>query len=218
MARLKREKHWSPAATEDGVVERRPHCCRTPPKCPGTTCEEPSLAVGRLGLEDGHDHLEKSRDCRRAARGWGCVGDDWLPHPTTNHRSPGVGARKLAHCPAFHVRESAVPVVTVQEAPPNPTPSTGPTQNGSAENSMGPATGAIPPCDKPDGLGLSRIVQNDTTGGPRFGLIQHPQGYDFLGDKEVGQHGGRTQGPGRPVCKGDFLSDRGICTLASRDH
>jgi peptidoglycan-N-acetylglucosamine deacetylase len=77
----------------------------------------------------------------------------------------------------------ASPVATVQEA--TSTPSTGPTQIEPARNSMGPATGAIPPCDKPDGLGLSRIVQIDTTGGPRFGLIQHPQGYDFLRDKEV---------------------------------
>ena len=30
-----------------------------------------------------------------------------------------------------------------------------------------------------------RIVQIDTTGGPRFGLIQHPEGADFLRDKEV---------------------------------
>ena len=78
-----------------------------------------------------------------------------------------------------------LPVVTVQEAQPIPTLSADPTQNGSAENSMGPAIGAIPPCDKPNGLGLSRIVQIDTTGGPRFGLIQHPSGYDFLRDKEV---------------------------------
>ncbi|MGB8631982.1 MAG: polysaccharide deacetylase family protein, partial [Xanthobacteraceae bacterium] len=79
----------------------------------------------------------------------------------------------------------ASPVANVQEAQPTPTPSTGPAQNRSPEDSVGPTTGAIPPCDKPDGLGLSRIVQIDTTGGPRFGLIQHPEGYDFLRDKEV---------------------------------
>jgi peptidoglycan-N-acetylglucosamine deacetylase len=79
----------------------------------------------------------------------------------------------------------ASPVATVQDAQSNPSPSTGPAQNGSAENSMGSATSAIPPCDKHDGLGLSRIVQIDTTGGPRFGLIEHPEGYDFLRDKEV---------------------------------
>jgi hypothetical protein len=73
----------------------------------------------------------------------------------------------------------ALPVVTVQEVQPTSTPSSGPVRN-----SMGPTTGAVPPCDQSDG-GLSRIVQIDTTGGPRFGLIQHPSGYDFLRDKEV---------------------------------
>jgi peptidoglycan/xylan/chitin deacetylase (PgdA/CDA1 family) len=43
---------------------------------------------------------------------------------------------------------------------------------------------AIPPCDKPGSMGLSRIVEIDTTGGPEFGA-QHLKGYDFLGDKEV---------------------------------
>ena len=43
---------------------------------------------------------------------------------------------------------------------------------------------AIPPCDKPGGMGLSRIVQVDTTGGPGFGLQNFKQ-YDFLRDKEV---------------------------------
>jgi hypothetical protein len=63
-------------------------------------------------------------------------------------------------------------------------PVEGPAQTGSAENSLTPTISAIPPCDKPDGLGLSRIVQIDTTGGPEFGA-QHLKGYDFLRDKEV---------------------------------
>jgi peptidoglycan/xylan/chitin deacetylase (PgdA/CDA1 family) len=78
----------------------------------------------------------------------------------------------------------APPVATVQAAQPTATPSRGPAQNGSTENPPAPTTGAIPPCDKPDGLGLSRIVQIDTTGGPEFGF-QHLKGYDFLRDKEV---------------------------------
>jgi hypothetical protein len=49
----------------------------------------------------------------------------------------------------------ASPVATVQEAQPTPTPYTGPAQSGSAQNPVGPTTSAIP-CDKPDGLGLSR--------------------------------------------------------------
>jgi peptidoglycan/xylan/chitin deacetylase (PgdA/CDA1 family) len=43
---------------------------------------------------------------------------------------------------------------------------------------------SIPACDKPDGLGLTRIVQIDTTGGPVFGL-GHFEHYEFLRDKEV---------------------------------
>ena len=46
-----------------------------------------------------------------------------------------------------------------------------------------PAT-AIAACDKPGGLGLSRIVEIDTTGGPGFGY-EHFKQYDFLRDKEV---------------------------------
>jgi peptidoglycan/xylan/chitin deacetylase (PgdA/CDA1 family) len=42
----------------------------------------------------------------------------------------------------------------------------------------------IPPCNKPDGMGLSRIVEIDTTGGPGFGF-EHFKQYDFLRDKEV---------------------------------
>ena len=42
----------------------------------------------------------------------------------------------------------------------------------------------IPACDKPGGMGLSRIVEIDTTGGPGFGF-EHFKQYDFLRDKEV---------------------------------
>jgi peptidoglycan/xylan/chitin deacetylase (PgdA/CDA1 family) len=73
----------------------------------------------------------------------------------------------------------------VQGAQPTPATPEGPARTGSAESLLALPTSNIPPCDKPDGLGLSRIVQIDTTGGPRFGLIQHPEGYDFLRDKEV---------------------------------
>ena len=100
--------------------------------------------------------------------------------PTAQHSTP---ADQIGQAGASVT--VAPPVATAKEAQPTPTPSAGPAGNGSAENSVAPATSALPPCDKPDALGLSRIVQIDTTGGPRFGLIQHPEGYDFLRDKEV---------------------------------
>jgi peptidoglycan/xylan/chitin deacetylase (PgdA/CDA1 family) len=43
---------------------------------------------------------------------------------------------------------------------------------------------SVAPCDKPGRLGLSRIVEIDTTGGPGFGF-EHFKQYDFLRDKEV---------------------------------
>jgi peptidoglycan-N-acetylglucosamine deacetylase len=43
----------------------------------------------------------------------------------------------------------------------------------------------IPPCTaNPDGLGISRTVEIDTTGGPSFGF-EHYKVHDFLKDKEV---------------------------------
>jgi hypothetical protein len=41
--------------------------------------------------------------------------------------------------------------------------------NSSDQSEPAPAS-AIPSCDKPGGMGLARIVEIDTTGGPGFGL------------------------------------------------
>jgi peptidoglycan/xylan/chitin deacetylase (PgdA/CDA1 family) len=45
-------------------------------------------------------------------------------------------------------------------------------------------TGNIAACDKPGGMGLSRVVEIDTTGGPGFGF-EHFKQYDFLRPNEV---------------------------------
>ena len=47
-----------------------------------------------------------------------------------------------------------------------------------------PQTPTIGTCDKPGGMGLSRIVEIDTTGGPGFGF-EHFKQYDFLRTGEV---------------------------------
>jgi len=47
-----------------------------------------------------------------------------------------------------------------------------------------PAERKMPACDKPGGMGLARVVEIDTTGGPGFGF-EHFKQYDFLRDKEV---------------------------------
>jgi hypothetical protein len=69
-----------------------------------------------------------------------------------------------------------------QAAAPAGTNSSAP--NASAQNMPAPAASTIPQCDKPGGMGLARIVEIDTTGGPGFGF-QHFKQYDFLHDKEV---------------------------------
>jgi peptidoglycan/xylan/chitin deacetylase (PgdA/CDA1 family) len=43
---------------------------------------------------------------------------------------------------------------------------------------------AKPPCANPDALGISRVVEIDTTGGPGFGF-EHFKQLDFLRDKEI---------------------------------
>jgi peptidoglycan/xylan/chitin deacetylase (PgdA/CDA1 family) len=45
-------------------------------------------------------------------------------------------------------------------------------------------TPAKPPCANPDALGIGRVVEIDTTGGPGFGF-EHFKQLDFLRDKEV---------------------------------
>jgi peptidoglycan/xylan/chitin deacetylase (PgdA/CDA1 family) len=65
-----------------------------------------------------------------------------------------------------------------------PAAANGSPANASAQPKPAPAANAIPACDKPGGMGLARIVEIDTTGGPGFGF-EHFKQYDFLRDKEV---------------------------------
>src|SRR5271157_1323054 len=56
-----------------------------------------------------------------------------------------------------------------------------------AEPAPIPAAAAVikgPPCTNPDALGVSRVVEIDTTGGPGFGF-EHFKQYDFLRPGEV---------------------------------
>jgi len=58
-----------------------------------------------------------------------------------------------------------------------------------AQNAQAPAQTPSPAaapakCDNPNALGVARVVQIDTTGGPGFGF-EHFKAYDFLKDHEV---------------------------------
>ena len=54
-----------------------------------------------------------------------------------------------------------------------------------AQNAQAPAPAATQAkCDNPNALGVTRVVEIDTTGGPGFGF-EHFKAYDFLRDHEV---------------------------------
>jgi peptidoglycan/xylan/chitin deacetylase (PgdA/CDA1 family) len=102
--------------------------------------------------------------------------------------SPGPATTVQASIAGPSVVASA-PVLA--STPPTRLAENRPAQNGSgptvanASPSAAPATAnGIPACDKPDGLGLARIVEIDTTGGPAFGF-EHFKQYDFLREHEV---------------------------------
>jgi len=114
------------------------------------------------------------------------------PGPSNNAAPPSQPA------PAQAARPSS-PVAQVAQATPAPQPSSpapahlaqnttvatsAPAAPTPAPTPTPPAAKAIPACDNPNAIGLSRVVEIDTTGGPAFGT-EHFKQYDFLRDKEV---------------------------------
>jgi peptidoglycan/xylan/chitin deacetylase (PgdA/CDA1 family) len=112
-----------------------------------------------------------------------------------------VPARPAANPVAQIQVADATPVAAVTAAPAEPaspapirlaqnTAAPAPPTGAAAPTAATPAPGAPPAnngiaaCDKPGGMGLARIVEIDTTGGPAFGT-EHFKQYDFLRDKEV---------------------------------
>jgi peptidoglycan/xylan/chitin deacetylase (PgdA/CDA1 family) len=92
--------------------------------------------------------------------------------------------------PVIQVSDQApatpAPMLIAQNAAQNPAPAPIPSAQTPAAPSAGTSafSTAIPPCSNPNALGLSRVVQIDTTGGPAFGT-EHFKQYDFLRDKEI---------------------------------
>jgi peptidoglycan/xylan/chitin deacetylase (PgdA/CDA1 family) len=91
--------------------------------------------------------------------------------------APRVAAESAPAWPAHMAQTTPAPAAAAPSAP---------AANTAAQNKPAPAPAAsnIPPCDKPGGMGLARIVEIDTTGGPGFGF-EHFKQYDFLRDKEI---------------------------------
>jgi peptidoglycan/xylan/chitin deacetylase (PgdA/CDA1 family) len=116
------------------------------------------------------------------------------------HPAPAnqVAQAHIAQSPVAEITPAA-PAVKTNTAPPAPAAPTVVAQNTPAPAPATPAapaasTGAANPppapksasasCANPDALGISRVVEIDTTGGPAFGT-EHFKQYDFLRDKEV---------------------------------
>ena len=96
------------------------------------------------------------------------------------HRSPVNPVSERSQPGADAPTHSAGPTRMAEATTTAPAVPNAPAPNASAQRKPM----AIPPCDKPGGLGLARIVEIDPTGGPGFGF-EHFKQYDFLRDKEV---------------------------------
>ena len=92
-------------------------------------------------------------------------------------------AGALAQSPrAGSVPPAAAPAPAAKPAPaPTPAPAATPAAAPAAAPAPAPAKST---CANPDALGVGRVVEIDTTGGPGFGF-EHFKQLDFLRDKEV---------------------------------
>jgi peptidoglycan/xylan/chitin deacetylase (PgdA/CDA1 family) len=120
------------------------------------------------------------------------------PNAARNEAATSAGAGPAP--PAGGAPTAASPQsVTVAQAPPAPAPSVRPPAPPVTGTLAAPAAAAPPPaaaapataavqrqaaCANPNGMGIARVVEIDTTGGPGFGS-QHFKTYDFLRDHEV---------------------------------
>src|ERR1700751_5651027 len=80
------------------------------------------------------------------------------------------------------------------------------TMAASAFPAHAPATTPFAACNKPDALGLSRVIEIDTIGGPAFGT-EHFKQYDFLRDKEIVLTFDDGPWPGKPPAVLKALAD-----------
>jgi peptidoglycan/xylan/chitin deacetylase (PgdA/CDA1 family) len=106
--------------------------------------------------------------------------------PIAARRHPVNPVSQLAQTDAESAAAAGAAPMQVAQATHGTAPAAanGSPANASAQPKPAPAANAIPACDKPGGMGLARIVEIDTTGGPGFGF-EHFKQYDFLRDKEV---------------------------------
>jgi peptidoglycan/xylan/chitin deacetylase (PgdA/CDA1 family) len=115
-----------------------------------------------------------------------------VPAPVVSEKA----VEPVAQGPIVAAPIPVAPVVAVPAPAPAPAEPTRLAQNTAApnaapapalanatQNGSGPANG-LPACDKPGAMGLARVVEIDTKGGPAFGF-EHFKQYDFLREHEV---------------------------------
>jgi peptidoglycan/xylan/chitin deacetylase (PgdA/CDA1 family) len=90
----------------------------------------------------------------------------------------------IAAAPATETDATAAAPIRLAQNTPAPAPAAAAAAPAQPSAAPAPAPAKSPACDKPDGMGLSRTVEIDTTGGPAFGT-EHFKQYDFLREKEV---------------------------------
>ena len=123
----------------------------------------------------------------------------------------------IASTPIFVQAQSTRPIAL----PPTPSPAAFPA-TGSTDAIPAPS----PPCKNPDALGVSRVVEIDTAGGPGFGFEQF-KAYDFLREHEVvltfddgpwpGNTAGGPQGARGSMHQGSVFPHRQTHHVASRN-
>jgi peptidoglycan/xylan/chitin deacetylase (PgdA/CDA1 family) len=103
---------------------------------------------------------------------------------TASEPAPAPAAAPMRMAEATQAAVPAAPTPAPSRVAQTTSPSPPAAPAASAPPKPAPSATSIPPCDKPGGMGLARIVEIDTTGGPGFGF-EHFKQYDFLRDKEV---------------------------------
>jgi hypothetical protein len=108
------------------------------------------------------------------------IADATLPLTPTTRCNPIVEAMPMLS-PGASAAPAPMRIAQATQTTPAAPNATAP--SATAQAKPAPATPAIPACDKPGGMGLARIVEIDTTGGPGFGF-EHFKQYDFLRDRK----------------------------------
>jgi peptidoglycan/xylan/chitin deacetylase (PgdA/CDA1 family) len=103
-------------------------------------------------------------------------------------QTPVVEVPQAAAAARTDAVAAAAPTIVAQNtaamAPATPAAPAAPAASTGAANPPPAPKSAAASCANPDALGISRVVEIDTTGGPAFGT-EHFKQYDFLRDKEV---------------------------------